>query len=132
MTTASPRAREAGRGWIVFSGIMLLLLGIKLFLDGLWALDRSDTVVDAFYYNTDLGLWGWIYLLVGILVFLAGLAVFQRAQWARWTGVAAASVGLVSNFLWLYAYPIPAFIGVVLAALVLYGLVVYGDEELLG
>ena len=124
------RANEPGRGWIVYSGIMLLLLGIKLALDGLWALDRADMPVAELFYSSNLRFWGWVYLLVGILVFLAGLALFQRAQWARWVGVAAATIGLMANFFWLFAYPIGSLIGITLAALVLYGLVVYGSDEL--
>ena len=124
------RANEPGRGWIVYSGIMRLLLGIKVFLDGLWALDRQDTVLDTLYYSDNLRFWGWLYFIVGIIIFLAGLALFQRAQWARWTGVAAATIGLMANFFWLFAYPIGSLIGILLSSLVLYGLVVYGDDEL--
>ena len=123
------RASQSGRGWIVYSGVMLLLLGIKVFLDGLWALDRADTVVDTLYYSDNLRFWGWLYFVVGIVVFLAGLALFRRAQWAVWTGVAAATVGLMANFFWLFAYPIGSLIGIALAALVLYGLLVYGDDQ---
>jgi hypothetical protein len=126
MTTT--RASDTGRGWIVYSGIMLLLLGVKVFLDGLWALDRTDTVVDALYYSDNLEFWGWLYFIVGIVIFVAGLALFQRAQWARWLGVAAATVGLMANFFWLFAYPIGSLIGIALAALVLYGLLVYGSD----
>ena len=123
------RANELGRGWIVYSGIMLLLLGIKVFLDGLWALDRQDTLVDGLYYSDNLRFWGWLYFNVGIIIFLAGLALFQKAQWARWTGVAAATFGLMANFFWLFAYPIGSLIGIALASLVLYGLLVYGDDS---
>ena len=122
-----PQARTSG--WVVYSGIMLVLLGVKLFFDGLWALDRADTVVDALYYTDDLGVWGWLWLLSGIVIFAAGIAVFYRVQWARWVGIAAASVGVVVNFFWLFAYPISALIGVLLASLVIYGLAVYGDDD---
>jgi hypothetical protein len=123
------RATSPGSGWIVYSGVMLLLLGVKVFLDGLWALDRADTVVDSLFYSDNLRFWGWLYFIVGIVVFVAGLALFQRAQWARWTGVAAATIGLMANFFWLFAYPIGSLIGIALASLVLYGLLVYGDDE---
>ena len=121
--------RSAGPGWILYSGIMLMLAGIKLFFDGLWGLDRSDTAVDALMYEADLGTWGWIWLLSGIVIFAAGVAVFNKAQWARWVGVIAASVGLVINLFSIYAYPVSALIGVVLTSLVIYGLVVYGEDE---
>ena len=126
--TQSTQSTDNTSGWIVYSGIMLLILGIKLVVDGLWALDRSETVVDALFYSTDLGVWGWIWLISGVIVFAAGIAIFSRAQWARWVGVFAASYGLVVSLTWLFYAPIASLIGVLLASLVLYGLVVYGDD----
>jgi hypothetical protein len=109
---------------------MLLLGGLKLFMVGLWALDRSDTVVEELFYESDLGTWGWISLIAGIVVFAAGIAVFYQAQWARWIGIIAASFAVVVNLFWLFAYPIGSLIGVLLASLVIYGLAVYGEDEL--
>lgn len=126
--TATSESTQSTSGWIVYSGIMLLILGIKLVVDGLWALDRSDTVVDELFYTTNLSTWGWIWLISGVVIFAAGIALFSRAQWARWVGVFAASYGLVVSLTWLFAAPIAALIGVLLASLVLYGLVVYGDD----
>ena len=63
---------------------------MKLFLDGLWALDRSDTAVDELYYETDLGTWGWVHVIAGIIVFLGGIGVFYRSQFARVIGIATA------------------------------------------
>lgn len=123
------RTNSAGKGWLIYSGIMLLILGMKLFLDGLWALDRSDTAVDELYYEADLGTWGWIHVIAGIVVFLGGIGVFYRSQLARVIGVAAGFIGMLASFLWLYAYPVSALIGVILSALVIYGLAAYGDDE---
>jgi len=126
--TGTSESTQPTSGWIVYSGIMLLILGIKLVIDGLWALDRSDTVVDDLFYTTDLSTWGWIWLISGAVIFAAGIAIFSRAQWARWVGVFAASYGLVVSLTWLFAAPIAALIGVLLASLILYGLIVYGDD----
>jgi hypothetical protein len=129
MATTQTQSGARGKGWIVYSGIMLLLIGIKLFLDGLWALDRSDTAVDELYYETDLGTWGWIHVIAGVLIFGAGIGVFYRSRFAQVIGIAAAFIGMIASFLWLYAYPVSALTGVVLSALVIYGLSAYGDDE---
>ena len=107
---------------------MMVILGVKLFLDGLWALDRSDTAVAELYYTEDLGTWGWIWLISGVIVFVAGIAVFNRAPWARVVGIAAAIIAAWVNLSWLYFYPISALIGVIIAILVIYGLAAYGEE----
>ncbi|WP_435807614.1 DUF7144 family membrane protein [Streptomyces canus] len=45
--------------------------------------------------------WGWIHLIVGVVVTLAGAALFQGATWARAVGVAAAGLAMLANFLWI-------------------------------
>jgi hypothetical protein len=130
MTSAQQVTANRGRGWLIYSAIMLLLVGIKLILDGLWALDRSDTAVDELYYEADLGTWGWIVLITGILVFAAGIAVLYRKTWAQVVGIAAATIAIIASFLWLFAYPVSALIGIMLGSLVIYGLAVYGGHEL--
>lgn len=129
MASTQTQTTSSGKGWIVYSAIMLLLIGVKLFLDGLWALDRSDTAVDELYYETDLGTWGWVHLIAGVLVFGAGIGVFYRSKFAQVIGIAAAFIGMIASFFWLYAYPVSGLIGVILSALVIYGLAAYGDEE---
>jgi hypothetical protein len=52
----------------------------------------------------------------------------NHTQWARWTGVVFASLAVVSNLSWAQIQPQQGLIGAFLAALVIYGLVVYGEE----
>jgi len=124
------QVQKAGTGWIAFSGIMLIIVGCLDFVDGLWALDRSDTkLADQLLYAEKLGTWGWIYVILGIVLIATGIGVFARAQWARLVGVIVASVSIVANMLWVFAFPITSLILILLASLVIYGLVVYGEPE---
>jgi hypothetical protein len=119
-------ARAAGRGWIVFAGIVLVLAGALNALNGLWALDNQDTNFDALVFDGNLEAWGWIFLIWGIVVIVAGIGVFNRASWAMVLGVAAAIVGAVANMFWLFSYPIQSLIAIGMYLLVLYGLAVFG------
>lgn len=123
------RAGKAGTGWIVYSGVMLTLVGFLDIVDGLWAIDRADTKANQLLYADKLGGWGWFYLILGIILVLTGIGVFLRAQLARWIGVLAASVAIVANMLWVFVFPITSLIIILLASLVVYGLVVYGEPE---
>jgi hypothetical protein len=123
------RAGKAGSGWIVYSGVMLTLVGFLDIVDGLWAIDRADTKANQLLYADKLGGWGWFYLILGIILVLTGIGVFARAQVARWIGVIAASVAIVANMLWVFVFPITSLIIILLASLVVYGLVVYGEPE---
>lgn len=126
---ATMQTRKEGTGWLGFAGVMLIIVGLLDVVDGLWALDRADSKSNGLLYADKLGGWGWFYLILGIVVVLAGIGVFYRAQWARWTGIIVASVALVSKFLWVFVFPFSALIGIILASLVIYGLVVYGEPE---
>ena len=121
---------KKGGGWIGFAGVVLIIAGAFDIVSGLWALDHKGTVGDQVLYESNLETWGWIYLIVGILIVVAGFAVFQRAQWARWVGVLAATVGIIIEFFWMFQTPGRSLLYIVIAMLVIYGLVVYGDKEM--
>jgi hypothetical protein len=119
-------AADKGQGWITFAGLMLILAGALDVLNGLWALGTSDTQIDALFYDNNLDAWGWFYLIVGIVIVLAGFAVFARAGWAVTVGIAVGLIGATLNMLWIFQYPIASIVLVSLNVLVVYGLVVYG------
>jgi len=126
----------SGDGWIAFSGIALFIAGLLNLVDGLWALDRSDAagiseqVEDLLWYSESLEVWGWFYIVTGVLLLAAGVGVFARTPWARWTGILFASASIVVNMMWVFVFPIAALIHVLLGTLVVYGLTVYGRREL--
>jgi hypothetical protein len=118
-----------GTGWIGFSGVILIIAGFYDIISGLWALDNKNTPGDAILYEGNLETWGWIYLIVGIVILIAGFGVFQRAQWARWIGILAAMLGIIVEFFWMFQTPGRSLVYIVIASLVIYGLTVYGDKE---
>jgi len=125
-----------GGGWIAFAGVLLILSGINTFVNGLWALNASETIKDSFedtllFSDKNLDTWGWIYVVVGIVVVAAGVAIFSRAQWARWVGIVVASIGAISAFFWLFNpnFWVPALVSVTLNVLVLHALISYGDRD---
>jgi hypothetical protein len=121
---------ERGSGWIAFAGIMLILVGALDIVNGLWALDHKDTapnVQELMYANLET--WGWIMLIWGIVVVIAGFLVFSRSQFGRWIGILAASIAMIVNMTWIVAYPLASLAVVFLAALVLYALIVYGGRD---
>jgi hypothetical protein len=128
-------ARGTGEGWIAFCGITLAVAGLLNLVDGLWALDRGDTATvsqeteDMLWYSNSLDVWGWLYIATGALLVAAGIGMFSRRPWARWTGILLASVSIVVNMMWVFVFPIAALIHVLLGTLVVYGLTVYGGSE---
>jgi hypothetical protein len=73
-------------GWVGFAGVLMVVIGILNFFQGLIAIIR-----DNYYVLTpeqiivfDLTAWGWIMLIWGIVIALAGAALVSGRSWARW------------------------------------------------
>ena len=130
MSSSMDSLEERGSGWIGFAGIMLIVVGALDIINGLWALDHKNTspVASQLLY-ANLETWGWIMLIWGIIVMVAGFLVFGRSQIGRWVGILAAAIAMIVNMTWVVAYPIAALAVVFLSALVLYALIVYGGRE---
>jgi hypothetical protein len=76
----------------------------------------------------DLTTWGWVHLVVGIAVFLAGVGLLSGNVLARAVAVLLASVGIIVNFLYIPAYPVWALTVIALNVFVIYALTAHGGE----
>ena len=133
MVEARPR-RGRGTGWIVFAGIFLILAGGNMAINGLWALHASSQVEKSFgdtllFSSSNLDTWGWIYLVVGAVVVVAGIAVFFRAAFGMWIGMFAAFVQALFAFFWIFSPYWPAVLVIIaLDMLVIYALVTTSED----
>jgi hypothetical protein len=101
-------------------------------LDALWAFKYDDEVseeVQTVLFENDLESWGWVWLVVGIVLILAGFAVVSGAQWARWVGIVTASIAAIVFLPWIYYEPLWTILSVTLAVLVIYALATYGGRR---
>ena len=117
-------------GWSYFAGFMMMLLGVLQSISGLTAIFR-----DEFYVATqsnllvlDFTAWGWVHLVIGVVIFMAGLEVMRGAVWARVIGVWLAGISLVANMGFLNAYPFWSILMITIDVLVIYALIVHGGE----
>ena len=122
--------RTGWTGWMYFAGTMLLIGGPLSIIYGFIALFNDNWVV---FGNTnavflDLTGWGWVHVIIGALIVLAGFGVFTGNVLARTVGVIVAAVSMIANFLWLPVYPFWAIIIIVIDALVIWALMVHGGE----
>lgn len=118
-------------GWVVFGGVMLIMVGlfqaiqglVALFDDGFYVVRSSGLVVHA-NYNT----WGWIHLGIGVVAALTGLGLLAGNAVARVVGVAIAVLSAVANLAFISAYPIWSTIVIALDVIVIYAIIVHGHE----
>jgi hypothetical protein len=126
---AGARGEEPGVGWLVFAAIVLALVGVMNVIYGIAAIGSSSFYVqDAHYVAGDLNAYGWLLAAVGAIQFGAALGILAFAQWARWVGVAAASVNAIVQLLVMPAAPFLALALFTVDVLVVYGLVAYGGR----
>lgn len=129
-----PSSAPAMTGWVgfvVFGGIMLVLLGLFHLLQGIIALGDDDYYVAA---RTDLALqwtyqtWGWVHLVIGVIGVGTGTGIFLGRLWARVLGVLIALISAFTSMAFLPALPIWSTVLIALDVLVIYALIVHGGE----
>jgi hypothetical protein len=120
------RARETAEpgGWIVFAACVLFIAGS---LDALWGLagvlnDEVVTVGGAGVIVWDFTVWGWVHLILGIVMVATALGLFAMADWARWAGVVLAILSAILQIGVITAFPLWAFLVIVLDVIVIYQL----------
>ena len=123
---------ETWAGWIRLGAILMLIIGVIDFFQGLIAIIRSGyyTVSPNQIIVVDMKTWGWIMLFWGIIVGAAGWGLTLGATWARWFTIVAASLNIILQlgFLGSSTHSLWALTSVALSAIVLYGLLVHWDE----
>ena len=119
-----------GQGLVTFAGVMLTIAAVLNTLYGIAAIGKANVFVHhARYVFGDLATWGWFVLALGVVQFLAALAIWRGVAWGRWFGVASASVNAILQTLWLPAYPILALTILPLDIIAIYGLLAYGGRR---
>ena len=136
---ASPQDRSARRaeeasGWAVgfisFAAIMMLLVGMLQILAGLVAIFENEIYVQTrnYLFKFDATTWGWIHLILGIIVALTGWGLLSGRTWARVVGITLAVLSAIANFLWLPYYPLWSMLIIAVDIFVIWALAAHGQE----
>ncbi len=122
--------RTGWTGWIIFAGTMMIIGGALNAFHGLVAVVNDDWVVwqNRSDVYLDLSEWGWIHLILGVIVVICGFGVFTGNILARTVGVVLAGLSMLANFLFLPAYPLWALTIITIDALVIWALTAHGGE----
>ena len=125
----SSTQRSWAQGLSVFAATMMVTVGVMGILQGIAALANDQLFVRGlvFTYALDLTEWGWIHLILGILLGVVGIFIFMRQAWARWTGIFIASLAVLGNFMSLPYYPLWSVVMIVLLIAAIWALAVYQD-----
>ena len=125
---------EPESGWLTFAGSILIIGAIMRFFDALWAFRYHGALPDNLentIFGRSLATYGWIYIIVAVILFMSGVAVMVRSQIARWVGIVAGGVVAVSAIWWMPYYPVWSAMYVAIGVLVIYALVAHGGRATL-
>jgi hypothetical protein len=111
-------------GLLVFAGTIMIVGGIFQALAGIVALFRNEVYVVGlnYIYSFDVTTWGWIHLIIGIVVALAGAAVLTGKIWGRVVGVGLAVISMLTNFMFIPYYPLWSLLIIALDVFVIWAL----------
>ena len=133
-STYTPSRRPQATGWVgyvVFAGVMLIMLGGFQVIEGLVAIFRDDYYLvtrSGLLLTMDFTAWGWTHLILGLIAVGTGIGVLLGQTWARVTGIIIAVLSALANIAFLPAYPIWGTIIIALDVLAIYALSVHGRE----
>jgi hypothetical protein len=123
-------------GWLTFSAVVLIVVGILRIFDAIWAFEYNGTVVDNLHgalFGHSLTTYGVVWLIVGIILIFAGFLVMNpgslSAEISRWVGIVASAIAAITAITWMPYYPVWSIIYVAIAVIVIYGLAAHFDEE---
>jgi hypothetical protein len=117
-------------GWIAFASFALLLVGIFHLIAGFVALFKDDiylsinNVAWVFSYTS----WGWIHIIGGILSIIAAGSLMQGKMYGRIIAVIVAFFAAIANMAFIPIYPVWSIIMLVINIVVIWAVIVHGNE----
>jgi hypothetical protein len=118
-------------GWVVFAGVILLVIGVFSAIQGLVALigpSSYSVVTEGGLWLLDVTGWGWWNLIIGLLLVLVAIALLAGQTWARVVAVILVILNAVGAMLLIPAQPWWSVIVIAIDVLVIYALIVHGRE----
>ena len=136
MSTTS-RGTDLSKGWdpwavgaIIFAAVMMIVGGVFQIVQGAIAIfdDGYFVLGENYVFELDQTAWGWIHLVIGVLVTTAGISLMRGAAWARGLAVAVAGLSMFSNFLWLPYSPLWSLTTIAMAVAVIWAVTSHGHD----
>src|SRR5215204_1481082 len=131
---AYSRAGRQTSGWavglIMFAAIMMIMVGVFQALQGLIAIFQNEFYVATrnYLFQFDATTWGWIHLLIGLVVAFAGYGLLSGRTWARAAAIALAMLSAISNFLFIPYYPFWSLLIITLDIFVIWAVAAHGGD----
>ncbi|MEU1548127.1 hypothetical protein [Nocardia sp. NPDC005745] len=125
-----PVRRGIAAGTSIAAAILLLTVGVLSIFEGISAVAEDDLIVVGadYVYKFDTTTWGWIHIVIGILLVVAALGLMTGAMWARVVAIVLAALSIIANFMWLPYYPAWSVLVIALNIVVIWAIATWRPE----
>jgi hypothetical protein len=117
--------------WVVFAGVLLVLIGLFSVMEGVTALVGDDFYVvrpEGLLVAADYTVWGWVHVVLGVVGIVTGAGLMRGNRVARVVAVVYAAVSALVHLAFLPAYPIWSALVIAFDVVVIYAVTVHGQE----
>jgi hypothetical protein len=125
-TTVSPPRS----GIVTFAGVLAILIGAYNAVGGIAAIaedDRTEAVSEVLF-GIDITVWGWVWLILGVIQIIVGALILNRSAVGLMLGVVWASIGAVMTVFVIFSYPFWSLIVLAIQVIIIWGLLEHADE----
>jgi hypothetical protein len=114
-------------GGAVFASVLMMIAGVFQVIAGITAVvkDKFFVTTPNYILTFDVSRWGWIHLVFGGLLILAGAFVLRGGLLARIVAIGLVSLSAIANFLFLPYYPFWALLIIAIDVWVIWALATY-------
>ena len=123
-------ASTSWAGWHGFAAVLLFVVGVFNIVNGLVAVAKDEIVLASGPQVTvllDVTAWGWVHVVLGIVIAVAGVAIFLGQTWGRLVGVLVVALNMVTQVMNVPAYPVWSLLVIALDVVIIWALTVHGD-----
>ncbi|QNG21037.1 hypothetical protein G4H71_08380 [Rhodococcus triatomae] len=118
-------------GASIGAAILLLVVGVLSFFQGIAAVAKDDVFVVGieYVYKLNVTTWGWIHIVLGVVLVVSAIGLAIGATWARVVAIVLASLSIIANFLWLPYYPLWAILIIALDIVVIWAVTTWDTDR---
>ncbi|MFD8691841.1 hypothetical protein [Streptomyces sp. NPDC059651] len=128
-TSPTPPSHPGGinpwaAGGIMFAGVLLMVDGVLGAIKGIAGIASDDVYarINNYVFEFDVTTWGWIHLVLGVIIAVVGWGILKGSVWARGAGVGLAALNMIANFMWLPYQPVWAVVSLAIDTFVIWAL----------
>jgi hypothetical protein len=126
-----PVKQTIAAGASIAAGALLLTAALLTLFQGISAIWNDELLIIGpnYVYKFNTTTWGWIHIVVAILLGVVAIALIMGMTWAKVAAIVLASLSIVVNFLWLPYYPVWSIVVIALDVIVIWAVATWDTSK---